>query len=113
MVATGFAAFAATLTIGFVWLQPSVHGTPRQPELTATTATLSKTRASDTISDCSSQQVDHSSSHEPQLAMAAYNLIRLPRLLFERLAYRATHLTLDHSRIISLARRDWPSGVGC
>jgi hypothetical protein len=63
MLATGTAAFAGTLTIGFVWQQSAIHGKAPQPELIATTATLfSKTRAPDTMSDCSvSQQVDHSS----------------------------------------------------
>jgi hypothetical protein len=63
MMATGIAAFATTLTIGFVWLQPAIHGKAPQPELiAATTTVIGKTRAPDTKSDCSeSQQVDHSS----------------------------------------------------
>jgi hypothetical protein len=63
MVATGTAAFAATLTMGFMWLQPAIHGTPTQPELIAATATqFGKTRAPNTMSDCPvSQHVDHSS----------------------------------------------------
>jgi hypothetical protein len=63
MVATGTATFAATLTIGFLWLQPAIHGKAPQPELiVATTTLLGETRAPDTMSDCLvSQQVDHSS----------------------------------------------------
>jgi curved DNA-binding protein CbpA len=61
MVATGTAAFAATLTIGFVWLKPAIHGEAPQPELVAATTTaIGKTRVPDTMSDCSvSQQEDH------------------------------------------------------
>jgi len=63
LVATGTAAFAATLATGFVWLQPVIHGTGSQAELIAATRTpFAEIRALGTRANCAvSQQVDHSS----------------------------------------------------